>query len=121
MQRGPVATRRHIDLARIGLGKGDELGNRFGRNRWMYLHDERYANYAGDRRDVADKIEIELGVECRIDRVGRTDDEQRIAVRGRTHGRFDGDIAAGPSPAADVGLLPDSPRQPLPYQTRGDV
>src|SRR5258707_11019202 len=87
-----------IDLARIGLGKGNELGNRLGRNRWMYLHDERYANYAGDRRDVTDKIEIELVVECRIDRVGRTDDEQRIAVRGRTHGRLDGDIAAGPRP-----------------------
>ena len=31
--RGPVAGRRHVDLARIGLGIGDEFGNRLGRNR----------------------------------------------------------------------------------------
>jgi hypothetical protein len=31
MARGPASGRRHIDLARIGLGKIDELGNRFGR------------------------------------------------------------------------------------------
>ena len=29
------AGRRHVDLARIGLGVGDELGNRLGRNRWI--------------------------------------------------------------------------------------
>ena len=28
----PNAGRRHVDLARIGLGIGNELGNRFGRN-----------------------------------------------------------------------------------------
>ena len=37
--RGPGAGRRHVDLARIGLGIGDELGNRFGRKRWMDHHD----------------------------------------------------------------------------------
>ena len=35
MGRGPDAGRRHVDLARIGLGIGDELGNRLGRNRWI--------------------------------------------------------------------------------------
>jgi hypothetical protein len=48
------------------------------------------------------------GIRCRIDRVGRTDDEQRIAVRGRTHGRLDGDIAAGPRPVVDDELLAES-------------
>ena len=41
---------RHIDLARIGLGIGDELGNGFGWKRWVYLHDERHADDARDRR-----------------------------------------------------------------------
>ena len=39
MGRGPVAGRRHVELARIGLGIGDELGNRLGRNRWIHHHD----------------------------------------------------------------------------------
>ena len=43
MGRGPVAGRRHVDLARIGLGIGDELGNRLGRNRWIDHHDVGHA------------------------------------------------------------------------------
>ena len=69
--RGPDAGRRHVDLARIGLGVGDELGNRLGRNRWIYLHDSGDADEACDRRDVADEIEIELVVKRRVDRVRR--------------------------------------------------
>ena len=82
MGRGPVAGRRHVDLARIGLGVGDELGNGLGRNRWIHHHDIGRADDAGDRRDVADEIEIELVVERRVDRVRRTDQQQRIAVGG---------------------------------------
>ena len=37
--RRPVASRRHVELAGIGLGIGDELGNGLGRNRWIHLHD----------------------------------------------------------------------------------
>ena len=54
------------------------------------------------------RARIELVVECRIDRVGRTDDEQRTAVWGRTRGRLDGDIAAGPGPVVDDELLAES-------------
>ena len=73
MGPGPVAGRRHVDLARIGLGIGDELGNRLGRNRWIHHHDKGHAADACDRRDVADEIEIELVIERRVDRVRRTD------------------------------------------------
>ena len=72
MGRGPVAGRRHVDLAGIGLGIGDELGNRLGRNRWIDHHDIGHADDARDRRDVADEIEIELVVERRVDRVRRS-------------------------------------------------
>ena len=67
--RRSVAGRRHVDLARIGLGIGDELGNRLGRNRWVDHHDEGTADDARDRRDVADEIVIEFLVERRVDRV----------------------------------------------------
>ena len=63
------AGRRHGDFARIGLGMGDELGNRLGRNRGMDLHDEWRTGDAGDRRDIADEIEIKLVVERRVDGV----------------------------------------------------
>ena len=72
MGRRSVAGRRHVDLARIGLGIGDELGNGLGRNRWIDHHDIGHADDACDRRDVADEIEIELVVERRVDRVRRT-------------------------------------------------
>jgi len=36
MLRTAVPSRRRGELAGIGLGISDELGNRFGRNRWIY-------------------------------------------------------------------------------------
>ena len=38
MERGSVAGRRKVKLARIGLGVGDELGNALGRHRRVYDH-----------------------------------------------------------------------------------
>ena len=80
-----------------------------------------HADDARDRRDVADEIEIELVVERRVDRVGRTDQEERIAVRRRTHDRLGGDIAAGARPVLDDELLAEPLRQPLTDQARDDV
>jgi hypothetical protein len=37
--RGPVASRSHIYLARIGVGIGDKLGDSFRRNRWIDKHE----------------------------------------------------------------------------------
>ena len=39
MDRCAGTRRCHVDLARIGLGIGDELGNRVDGNRWMEHHD----------------------------------------------------------------------------------
>ena len=109
------------ELARIRLGIGDELGKRLGRNRGMYHHDEGTADQARDRRDVANEIEIEFVVKRRIDRVRRTDQEQRVAVRSRAHDRLGGDIAACARPVLDDELLAEPLRQPLTDQTREDV
>ena len=96
-------------------------GTRLGRNRRIYHHDVGAADDARDRRDVADEIEIELVVERRVDRVRRTDQEQRVAVRGRAHDRLGGDIAAGARPVLDDELLAEPLRQPLTHQAREDV
>jgi hypothetical protein len=50
-------TRRHGELAGIGLGIGDELGNHPGRNRRIYLQDAGCTDEASDRHDVAAEIE----------------------------------------------------------------
>src|SRR5262245_27789313 len=98
-------TRRHGELAGIGLGIGDELGNRFGRNRWIYYHDEGMADDAGDWRDVAEKNEIELVVERRVDRGRWRSQRERIAVGRRTHDRFGTNIGARARPVLDYEWL----------------
>ena len=87
----------------------------------MYQHDKGAADDARDRRDVADEIEIELVVERRVDRVRRTDQEERVAVRRRTHDRLGGDIATGARPVLDDEWLAEPLRQPLTHQAREDV
>src|SRR6516164_11214389 len=114
-------TRRHGEPAGIGLGISDELGNRFGRNRWIYYHDEGVADDAGDWRDVAEKNEIELVVERRVDRVRGTYHEQRVAVRWRAHDRLGGNIAGSTWPALDDEWLAEPLRQRLTDQARDDL
>ncbi len=121
MLRGSVAGRRHVDLARIGLGVGNELGNGLGWNRWIHQHYEWLANDARDWRDVADEIETELVVKCRVDRVHRSYQEERVAVRSRTHDRLGTDVGAGARPVLDDEWLAEPPRQPLADQASDDV
>src|SRR5262249_48921232 len=92
---GPAAGRSHDDLARIGLGVGDELGDRLGWNGWVDHDDIRGAANARDRRYFADEIEIELLVERRVHRVRQPDEQERIAVRRCPHDALGADIAAG--------------------------
>src|SRR5262252_4986224 len=69
MGGGSDTTRRHGELAGIGLGIGDELGDRPRWNREVRYHDAGHAGDASNRRDVADKIVFEVVVERRADRV----------------------------------------------------
>jgi hypothetical protein len=61
----------------------------------MHDHHARHADNAGDRSNIANKIEIELVVQRRVDRVVAPGHEQRIAVRRCAHDRLGADIAAG--------------------------
>ena len=99
------AGRRHVEFTGIGLGIGDELGNRLGRKRRVHHHDVRISHDARDRRDVAGEIVVERVVQCRVDRVEATDQEQCVAVSGRAHDRFGGDVAASARPIFDDKLL----------------
>ena len=59
----PGPARGHIDLARIGLGPGDEFGNGLGRIIEIHQHDQRQAADHRDRNDVVDEVEAEVLVE----------------------------------------------------------
>jgi hypothetical protein len=109
---------RHVDSARIGLGVGDKLRNRFGWNRWVDLHHIRGADDARDRHDVADEIEIKFVVERRADCIIQPNQEERIPIWGCTHDRLSADIAAGTRSVFDEELLAETLRKPLADQAR---
>src|SRR5260370_35467410 len=97
------------------------FGNCFGRKRWMHPQDMRARGDTRDRYDIAEKNEIELVVECRVDCVGRTASKERVAVGGRAHDRLGGQSAAGTHPIFDDEWLAEPLRQPLTDHTREDV
>jgi hypothetical protein len=74
-----------------------------------------------DRCDIADEIEIEFVVECRVACVRWTDHEQDIAVSGRTHDGLGADVGAGARAIFNDELLTQPLRQPLPDEPRGNV
>src|SRR5262245_6184037 len=115
------AARSQIDLARVRLGIGSELGNCFGRNGWIYHHHYGLAGDACNRRDVADAIKIELVVQRRVDRVESTAQEERVAVGGRAHYGLGADIAAATRAVFYEELLAEPPREPWSDEPRKNV
>src|SRR5437899_411721 len=115
------AGRPETDLARVNLGVGYELRDCLGWNRRIDHHNERKADDAGDSGDVAEKNEIEFVVESRVDRVRRTCDEQRIAVRRRPHDGLGSDIVAATRAVFDDELLAQPLREPWPDEARDNV
>src|SRR5215472_18578364 len=113
--------RGHADLARIGLGIGDELGNRLGRKRWMYRYDVGLPVNAGDRRDVADEIETKLVIERGVDGIPTADHEQRVSVCGRAHDGLGSDVGTSTRSVLDDEWLAKPLRQPLAHQARDHV
>jgi hypothetical protein len=110
-----------VELAGIGLGVGDKLGDGLGRNRRVDLHDQRHALDLADRRDVLLEIEVELFVERGVDRILRIDRHQRVAV-GRHMGKgFGRDVAGGAGPGLDDELLVQPFRHEIRDQACDDV
>src|SRR6266516_7468652 len=115
------AGRPETDLARVNLGVGYELRDCLGWNRRIDHHNERKADDAGDGGDVAEKNEIEFVVESRVDRVRRTCDEERIAVRRRPHDRLGSDIVAATRAVFYDELLAEPLREPRSDEPRENV
>jgi hypothetical protein len=92
--RAPAGRIRHVDSPRVSLGVRDELWNGLGRNRRVHHHDIWKAHDGGNWLNVADEIEIELVIKCRIDCVHRGDPKKRLTIGGRTHDRLGRNIGA---------------------------
>jgi hypothetical protein len=105
----------------IGFGVSDEFGERLRRYRRIDQHHHRHADDAGDRRDVADEIEVQFFVERGVDRVRDRCQQQRVSVGSGVHDRLGADIAAGAGAVLDHEGLPEMVGQPLADQARGDV
>src|SRR5262249_11085096 len=84
--------RRYVEFPGIGVGIGDELRDRFRWNRKVRHEQLGNAGDGSDRRDVSDKIKFKIFVKRRVNRVGRSDQEQRVAVGRRTYARLGADI-----------------------------
>src|SRR5262249_51935759 len=117
----PDTTRRHVDLAGIGLGVCNEIRNGPGRQDWIDHHDQGLASQACDRDDVTDEIEIELVIERDVDGIRDIYIKKRIPVWGRTHDHFAADVAASAWTVLDDERLAEPLLQPLSYQASKGV
>ena len=121
MRGGAGAGRRHVDLAGIGLGVGDEFGDGLGFDALADRHHVRHPDKGGDGGDVAREIEFQVGVQRGVDEVGRIDQQHGVAVGLGIDHRFRADIAAGAGLVLDDELLPQPLREPRADQPRDDV
>ena len=106
MVRGSGARRSHVELARMGLGVGNEFRKRLSRKGWIHFNDPGATHDGGNRGNIANEIEIEFFVERRVDSIRDADQEQRVSIRGRLDDGFGADIRAGTWPVFDDELLP---------------
>src|SRR5262249_8501221 len=84
-------------------------------------HDKRSAANARDRNYVPEKIIIDLVVDRGVDRVRRSDPEERMAVCRRSDHDFGRDRTGRSRPVLDEERLTEALRQPLTQRTRDDV
>ena len=90
-------------------------------DRWIEQDHHRHADDAGDRGDVAEKIEFEFVVERGVDRVRHGGEQQRVSIGRRVHDGFGADVAAGARTVLGHEGLAQPVGQPLADQARGDV
>ena len=121
MRRRADARRCHVDLPGIGLGVGEKLRDRRGRNRRMHDQHHGHAGDAGHRGDVAHEIEVQIRIQRSVDRVRRADEEQRVSVRRGAHDEFRREVCARPGARLDDKRLPEPLCQRLRHKAGYDV
>src|SRR6516225_757024 len=114
-------SRAHVDLAWIGFGVSNELGDCFSRNGQIDEHQVGHADDPRNWRYIAHKVELEIAIERRITRIRKIRQKERIAISRRIRDHLSSDVAAGARPVLNDEWLPGSLLQPLTHQTREDV
>ena len=74
----------------------------------MDHQDVRYTQDTGNRRHVADEVEVEIAIKGRVDRTGRIDQLQCIAIGRRPNDVLGRDVRSGTRLVFDDEGLPES-------------
>src|SRR5689334_12889544 len=114
---GADAARGEVELPRMGFGIGNEFRNGVDRNGRMHLQHVRYRKGAVDGRKIADEIEIEVLIKRRVDGVGGSTPQKRIAVWRLARDELGRDIAGRAGPVVEYKRLAELFGQPLTYET----
>jgi hypothetical protein len=107
------ALRSQVDLSRVRLGIGDELGNGLRWKRRIDHHHIARAKQRGDRSNIANDSVGQVAVEAIVDRVRYRDEEQRVAVGRRSNRLGRADVSAAARSAIHDEGLPEPLREPL--------
>src|SRR6266478_5421343 len=113
MGYAPSSGRAQVDLAWIGCSVSDELRAGVSWNGWADNHGLGSTGDARDRSDVVDEIEIEPLVKRRIACVRKTNQKQRVAIRGSIHDGLGSDVGAATRSVLDDERLAGPLRKPL--------
>src|SRR6516165_3503551 len=87
----------------------------------MDFHYSGCASDASDQCNVADEIETQIVVECRVPRIRRRSFQQGVTIGGRPRDNLRGEIATSARPILDHKRLAEAFRQPLADQPRTGV
>ncbi len=121
MLGGTNARRAEIELARIGLGVGDQLGDGFHRQGRIYHQHVGLHRNQGDRCEILQRIVADGAVEADVHGHRRAGHRQRVAVGlGLGHG-LETDVAAGAGTILDDDGLAEVFSQLLPHNAGHDV
>ncbi len=83
--------------------------------------DQRLAGETRDRSDIAQDVKTQIGEEGGIDRVGRTDQQQRVAIRRRAHDHLGRRVARCAGQILNHERLAEPIGQPFAYEAGEDV
>jgi hypothetical protein len=114
MPAAAVAARAVVEALGVRLDEAHEIGDRVGLHRRTDDEDVGHVADLGDRHRVAQRLEGHLGVEMRIDRVGRKrPHDDRVPVGRRFRDEIDADIAARPGAVFHDDRLAEQRRHPV--------
>src|SRR5215831_6440723 len=117
----PIPADAMLTLRGLAFAKAINSGTVLAGNDGVHHHHVRRSGDACNRHNIADEIEVELFVQCRVDYIRRSEQQERIAVRCRARDRFGSDIATGARAVLDDELLAKAFRQPFTHETCEDV